>query len=303
MVVSPKPPRDEQDPLHSKTPTIISVVLHVVVFVLVIVGLPHWKHEIDIVDPVPIDLVADVGQITTTNKPPVDTPKPDKEEPPKKQDKPPKPEVKNDASPPDTTPEPPKPDELKDPPKPDEATEKIPDKKVEPKKEDKKPEPKKQDKKKPEPKKDPKENKDNFESLLHDLTPDEKKQPDTDETAKKATSTTPSPNVSHFSDVLSMSELDALRQQLGQCWSVMAGAQGADDLRVEIEVTVNMDRTVSTAKIVDQSRYGSDTFFRAAADSALRALRNPLCTPLHLPPEKYDQWHDMTIVFDPKEMF
>ena len=83
----------------------------------------------------------------------------------------------------------------------------------------------------------------------------------------------------------------------------MAGAQDSENTVVEVAVVVNPDRTVRSAKIVDQMRYNSDTFYRAAADSAVRALNNPRCTPLNLPPEKYDQWREMTIVFDPKEMF
>ena len=83
----------------------------------------------------------------------------------------------------------------------------------------------------------------------------------------------------------------------------MAGAANAADQVVEISVTVNEDRTVANAKIVDQGKYNSNPFFRAAADSAMRALRNPICTPLNVPPNKYSQWHQMTIVFDPKEMF
>ncbi len=49
------------------------------------------------------------------------------------------------------------------------------------------------------------------------------------------------------------------------------------------------------------SRYNSDSFFRAAADSALRAVHE--CSPLkNLPPEKYDTWHYMELNFDPKDM-
>ncbi len=102
---------------------------------------------------------------------------------------------------------------------------------------------------------------------------------------------------------MSMSEMDALRQQLAGCWSIIAGAQDAQNLSVDIQVTVNQDKTVADAKVVDQLRYGSDALFRAAADSAMRALRAPACTPLALPDGKYDEWKSMTINFDPKTMF
>lgn len=107
----------------------------------------------------------------------------------------------------------------------------------------------------------------------------------------------------HIDDVLSLSEMDALRQQLRQCWSVPAGAKGASDLIIEIEISVGLDREVKRAIIVNQSRRQQDPFFRAAADSARRALLHPDCTPLRLPKEKFDAWKETKIIFNPKEMF
>src|SRR3546814_1931865 len=79
---------------------------------------------------------------------------------------------------------------------------------------------------------------------------------------------------------LSVSEMDAIRQQIQRCWLVPAGAKEGASLLVEIRVRMNPDRTVRDAQIVDAARM-SDPFFRAAAESALRALRNPSCTPLN----------------------
>jgi hypothetical protein len=101
---------------------------------------------------------------------------------------------------------------------------------------------------------------------------------------------------------LSVSELDAIRRQISNCWNVPAGAKNAGDLLVEIEVTMNQDRTVRFAEVTDSARMYTDRFFRAAAEAALRALRNPACSPLQLPPEKYDTWKNFTITFDPKDM-
>lgn len=290
MVVEPRRKEAESDPPTNKRPLMISLGAHFVVFLLVVFGLPHWKTEPEIVDPVPVELIANVSEMTATNKPPVEAPKQKepKEEPPKKEKEPPKP-----PEPKKSTPTPPAEEELKEPPKPDKVEEKVDDKAE--KKVEKKP--------KKEPPKKQEEKQNDFDSLLKDLTPEEKQQPDTDQTDKKMTEPAPSPNISKFSNVLSISEMDALRQQLSQCWSVMAGAQNSEDLRVEVEVVVNQDRTVASANIVDQSKYNSDPFFRAAADSAMRALRKPECTPLNVPVDKYDQWHEMTIVFDPKDMF
>lgn len=289
MVVEPKKPEAEK-PIQSKKALIISIGVHLIIFFLVIFGLPHFKTETIISEPVPVELISDIGQLTTTNKKPVEAPNPDKPkpEPPQKTE-----EQKKPPEPKKSTPEPPAEDELKTPPKPDDPKEKL-DEKSE-KKVDKKTEPKKDKPKKSE--------ENDFDSLLKDLTPTEKEQPDTDNIGPKMTDPEPAPNISRFSDILSMSEMDALRQQLSQCWSIMSGAANAEDQVVELSVVVNMDRTVASAEIVDRYKYTSNPFFRAAADSAMRAMRNPNCSPLNVPPDKYDTWHKMRIVFDPKEMF
>lgn len=143
-----------------------------------------------------------------------------------------------------------------------------------------------------------------FSSVLKNLVGDEQAEPVPDsvprDTSRQAPQlTAPAP----LGGQISMSEMDALRAQLAQCWNVLPGARDAADLIVDIEVVVTPSKTVQEARVVDQLRYNSDTFFRAAADSALRALRSPACTPLSLPDGKYDQWKDMTVRFDPKDMF
>ncbi len=292
---------------EQKTPLIISVVFHSVLVLLAIFGLPHLMEKHEIVESVPVEIVSNISELTTTNKPPVKTPPKEekKEEPP-----PPK---KEEAKPPPQkdVPKPPSEEVLKEPPEPKvepkPEEEKKPEeiaKKVEPKKPEKV-EPKKPEKKpkKEEKKKEPQE--DDFDKLLKDLDPNtDPPQPDTPPNDQpKMTTPEPSPNISRFSDVLSMSERDALVQQLSGCWNIMAGSANAEDMAVEVRVTVNADRTVRDARIIDVGRYNRDTSYRAAADSALRALKNPRCTPLNLPPEKYSQWQNMIINFDPKDMF
>ena len=104
-------------------------------------------------------------------------------------------------------------------------------------------------------------------------------------------------------DALTISEVDLLRRQLEQCWSIPIGARDADNLAIDIFMVVNRDRTVHHAKIVDQGRYKRDPFYRAAADSALRAVHHPDCRPLDLPDQKYAMWKEIVITFDPKQMF
>ena len=101
---------------------------------------------------------------------------------------------------------------------------------------------------------------------------------------------------------LSVGELDAIRDQIADCWNIPAGAKGAEDLIVDIFVRMNPDGTVRAAEVTDKSRMRVDPFFRTAAESAIRALRNPRCSPLRLPLDKYDLWKTFTIGFNPRDM-
>lgn len=101
---------------------------------------------------------------------------------------------------------------------------------------------------------------------------------------------------------LAMSEIDAIRQQFMKCWNVPAGARDAHNLSVLLEVRLNSDGSVMDVELAqDSGRYYSDTFFRAAADSAIRAVK--MCSPLkNLPADKYDTWKYLELSFDPRDM-
>jgi outer membrane biosynthesis protein TonB len=99
---------------------------------------------------------------------------------------------------------------------------------------------------------------------------------------------------------LGLSELDLLRAHISSCWQPPIGAKGADQLKVDIQVKLEKDGSVKQAEIADRQRYGSDVLYRAAANSARRAVLD--CQPLPLPPEKYQFWKEFIFGFDPKFM-
>ena len=99
---------------------------------------------------------------------------------------------------------------------------------------------------------------------------------------------------------LGLSELDRLRSHISSCWQPPIGAKGADQLKVDIQVKLEKDGSVKQAVIADRQRYGSDVLYRAAANSARRAVLD--CQPLPLPPEKYKYWKEFIFGFDPKFM-
>ncbi len=110
-------------------------------------------------------------------------------------------------------------------------------------------------------------------------------------------------DVDDLAPVVTASEIDAVRAKIRPCWSVQAGAKGAKDLVVDIDMELSVDGTVIKADIVDKRRMASDPYYNIAAESAQRAVLDPKCNPLPLPKGKHDQWKNMTMSFNPKDMF
>jgi outer membrane biosynthesis protein TonB len=238
--------------------------------------------------------VADTPVATPEPEPPVPTPAPppSAEAPPPAPEPPKLPEPKPAApppllKPPEPKPEPPKPTEKAEAPRPKE-----------------KPEPSQQmaknESKADQKKYDPSQ----FEALLKNLAmqptvPSPDAPPQKPHLASARPSSQPR---APLGSQITASEVDLVRQQIARCWNVPAGARDAKDLVVEVRVAVDPDGSVRQATIVDQARLGSDPFFRAAAESARRAFFNPLCRPLHLPPDKYAIWKDLVVDFSPKDI-
>jgi hypothetical protein len=97
---------------------------------------------------------------------------------------------------------------------------------------------------------------------------------------------------------LTASELHTFTRQIEKCWNVPIGARDSEELVVDIRIQVNRDRTVKNTVIVDSARMATDIYFRTMAESAMRAVMNANCSPLKLPPEKYDVWKEITLTFD-----
>ena len=95
---------------------------------------------------------------------------------------------------------------------------------------------------------------------------------------------------------------EAIKRQVSPCWKIQAGAKNAANMEVAIWMRFNQDGSLSAVpRIQDRGRLGNDPFFRAVAESALRALRDPSCVPIKLPYKHYDMWREIVLNFDPKE--
>lgn len=104
-------------------------------------------------------------------------------------------------------------------------------------------------------------------------------------------------------EVLTATQIDLIRQTIRKCWHFPAGLKNAEDLIVDIEMELDPNGNVKKAKIVDTSRMNSDPDYRTAAENAYRAVLDPECNPLPLPKEKYEEWKNLELSFNPKEMF
>ena len=101
---------------------------------------------------------------------------------------------------------------------------------------------------------------------------------------------------------LTMSELDAFKVQMAKCWTVPAGAAGAEKLVVKIKVYLSPDGSLAQPpELMDRTKLiTGGTTYRAAADAALRAIR--LCQPFKMPADKYNSWREIDLTFDPRQM-
>jgi len=105
--------------------------------------------------------------------------------------------------------------------------------------------------------------------------------------------------ITNSDDRISANELDWLRQRIGRCWNVPAGARNAQNLIVKIRIQMDpLGNVMGQPRIINNSNH---PVFDAAARSALAAVIG--CQPYdRLPAEKYSSWKDMIINFDPSLM-
>jgi hypothetical protein len=98
-------------------------------------------------------------------------------------------------------------------------------------------------------------------------------------------------------------EKDALRVAVQQCWNV--GSLSSDALRVTVTVAVNVAQNgVPDAASIRMAEFkgGSDAAARQAFEAARRAIIRCGAKGFPLPPEKYDQWRELELVFNPDGM-
>lgn len=295
-----------------RVPLVISFGFHIAIFVFAIYGLPSTSQSV-----VMEHRVIDVEIVSETQTP---EPKPVAQvapPPPKKVKAPP---PKPPAPPKQVAALPPAPEPAPAP----EPQPKVPEK-VEPKPKPLPPEPKAKAKPKPKPKR-PKvaprprpRPKPDFASMmlktvqkLKEAPPPEKPKEKTKSFDEKMAAlinrkTPAKPERSQRAPLgqkLTISEIDAIKRQIERCWNVPAaiGAKDVEEMAVQIRIKLNPDGTLRESRIVDRFRMETNATYKAVAESARRAVRNPRCSKFNLPLQKYDIWKDMVLRFNPSEM-
>jgi len=294
-----------------RVPLVISFGFHIAIFVFALYGLPSPSQSI-----VMEHRVIDVEIVSATETPePTPVPKPAplpkktvKAPPPK----PPAPPKQVAALPPALEPAPAPPPEPEPQPKP-----------VEAKPEPTPPEPKAKPKPKPAPPKvaprpKPRPRQD-FASMMLKTVQKLKDAPPPKKTQKKEKTfdekmaalmnrkNVPAPErapKAPLGEKLTISEIDAIKRQIERCWLVPAaiGAKDVQEMSVQVRLKLNPDGTLRESRIVDRFRMETNATYKAVAESALRAIRNPRCSRFNLPLQKFDVWKDMVLRFNPSEM-
>lgn len=312
---------------------VFSTLLHVVLLLLILVGLPILQSDpIVMSEPVAVEVVdasalsaAPPAEKTPDPAPPAPEPPPP---PPTTQpETPPPPPPDEVPAPPPPTPEPPKPEPPKPvPPPPPPEPEALPIKKMEvpkvqpdktveleqpqavpkptPKPEPPKPAPKPEPPKKDTPKKDAP----TLDSILNSVDKlketapsKEAKATPRDSTSKAASQ--PQSTVSGQSDHLSASEQDALRHQIGGCWNVPVGGKDVQNMVVNVRVNFDSNMRVTSVSFVDGNGTLSNPTYRSFVESTVRAFQQDKCAALNLPREKYAGAGSILFTFSPKDMF
>ena len=90
-------------------------------------------------------------------------------------------------------------------------------------------------------------------------------------------------------------EIAILRNHVRQCWNAPYSANELNKI-INLKIFTNPDGSVVNVKILDVAFYQKDPIYRATADSARRAVKD--CSPLPLPKNKYDLFKIFTFNFD-----
>jgi colicin import membrane protein len=115
--------------------------------------------------------------------------------------------------------------------------------------------------------------------------------------AKRSTETAALGGKKKTGEKLTNSEMGALSDQLSGCWSIPAGAESGERLRVSVKFQLN-----AQGKLDGRPQIESSSGNRPFDESAVRAVQKCDRDGLILPAGKEDIWAEVVVNFDPTEM-
>jgi hypothetical protein len=102
---------------------------------------------------------------------------------------------------------------------------------------------------------------------------------------------------------MSNGEVDALRVAIKQCWNLGTASSEAMRTTVTLSVSLAQDGSPDTGSIrLLGSEGGSEASTKTMFDAARRAIARCGKNGFPLPPEKYETWKELELVFDPNGM-
>lgn len=108
------------------------------------------------------------------------------------------------------------------------------------------------------------------------------------------------PEADYDGPPLNEGEKDLIRQQIKSNWIIDLGMPGLEEMTVEVNVRMNPDGSVVSAK-ADRGSSNGHPNWNIYAESCVRAVLKS--SPLRMPPEKpYEAWKTMTLVFNARDM-
>lgn len=99
---------------------------------------------------------------------------------------------------------------------------------------------------------------------------------------------------------LSASDIMGMNLAISNCWKVPAGVRELERLVVVLGLNLSLDGyVVGNIQLIEPSGV-LDGPYQAVYDAAAQAIIE--CQPYVLPPDSYEQWRDLELVFDPSYM-
>lgn len=262
---------------------LLSILLHGLIVAFAWIGMPMFKREVVQAEQLIVVELVDIAEVTAAPPPkpepePEPEPEPTPEPEPEPEPAPPPPEpVKPAPEPPPPAPEP-------TPTPPKEVAEAPPVRKVA-----------------APPRKPPPPKKDSFDqlvSLVKDLESEVSKRPAPVEPPSTQDKEDNRIRTLQTADRATLSERDAIRAHIENCWRIDPGKEGNTDLTADLKVTINQDGSVQRLEIVDLDRYVSDNAFRTFVDGARNAVSS--CSNIPISPQRYDVFKEIVFTFTPQ---